>query len=141
MILVLSKRLPAKNVDLKLAISKLGAGHAANNDWRLKDLTIQIMIKVICEKKQGEIGEDARRWLEGLVRLSLRDSSSFVRASALELMSNLAQDQDFWPEAGSILIGIMTEDTEAIVRQGQIFFHFSFFLDLILPSLCATWQG
>merc|ERR1712029_565985 len=116
----INKRMPA-SIGPAAAIGKLGNVPAANSGWRLKDLTLQIMIAALKSHRSRQMKDDDKTsqvWLSGLVRLCLEDSCSFVRASAVDLMANLTTVQDLHDlEVGQILFRIMTEDTEAIVRR------------------------
>merc|ERR1712029_676702 len=92
----INKRMPA-SIGPAAAIGKLGNVPAANSGWRLKDLTLQIMIAALKSHRSRQMKDDDKTsqvWLSGLVRLCLEDSCSFVRASAVDLMANLTTVQD-----------------------------------------------
>merc|ERR1712029_1166347 len=92
----INKRMPA-SIGPAAAIGKLGNVPAAHGGWRLKDLTLQIMIAALKSHRSRQMKDDDKTsqvWLSGLVRLCLEDSCSFVRASAVDLMANLSTVQD-----------------------------------------------
>ena len=79
-----------------MIIGKLGSvPMGCNTDWRLKDLTMIVLLEAVGHddrKKTGKLYSslESMTWMANLVRTMLEDTTSFVRAGALDLLAKLS---------------------------------------------------
>ena len=79
-----------------MIIGKLGSvPMGCNTDWRLKDLTMTVLLEAVGHddrKKTGKLYSslESMTWMANFVRTMLEDTTSFVRAGALDLLAKLS---------------------------------------------------
>ena len=79
-----------------MIIGKLGSvPMGCNTDWRLKDLTMTVLLEAVehdDRKKTGKLYSslESMTWMANFVRTMLEDTTSFVRAGALDLLAKLS---------------------------------------------------
>ena len=83
-------------VGLEVIIGKLGSvPTGCNTEWRLKDLTMTVLLEAVehdDRKKTGKLYSslESMTWMANFVRTMLEDTTSFVRAGALDLLAKLS---------------------------------------------------
>jgi len=126
-------------VGLEVIIGKLGSvPMGCNTDWRLKDLTMTVLLEAVGHddrKKTGKLYSslESMTWMANFVRTMLEDTTSFVRAGALDLLAKLSSiypyviDQHIAGCSGkgedylfAKMSWVMSSDSEAIVRRSLV---------------------
>ena len=86
-----------------------------DSDWRKRDLLISILTQILPPSHPKEVHSG----LQSLLFANLKDSSSFVRASSLKLLSVMVTNQIPFDHLNlkEIVSDILENDTEAIARR------------------------